>query len=244
MMSTAPSHVNSRDTAAATASVLSVVGLRHCYARGAAFSFPDLALNAGETLILRGPSGVGKSTFLHLIVGALRIAPNSGAVVVAGTPLQAQNPSALDAMRPHIVGWMPQRTHLISSLTVLDNVLIPLSMSGTLDDAARMRARVLMSDAGIEHIDNQPTTDISVGQAARTCLIRALLARPKLLVIDEPTASLDEQSSRSLCRMISSYVADGGAALIASHDPMIEMQLRELDANTVNTLTLSAANQA
>ena len=122
MISTASTQSNSRDTA--NAAVLSVVGLRHHYARGATFSFPDFVVNAGELLVLRGPSGVGKSTLLHLIVGALRVAPNSGAVVVAGTPLQTQNGSALDAMRPHIVGWMPQRAHLISSLTVLDNVLI------------------------------------------------------------------------------------------------------------------------
>ncbi len=141
--------------------------------------------------------------------------------------MQTLPASTLDAMRPHTIGWVPQRVHLLSSLQVIDNVVLPLAMTRTLTHSERDRAHALMTDAGIAELVTYNASDISVGQAARVCLVRALLAMPKLLVADEPTASLDDESARSICRMIAAYVREGGCALLASHDPRTETHLRD-----------------
>jgi putative ABC transport system ATP-binding protein len=216
--------------------ILSVRGLSHAYAQAsrhahspealvARITFADLTLCAGEIGLVQGASGAGKSTLLHLIVGALRIESGCGAIVVDGQSLGTKKAITLDAMRPHIIGWVPQRVHLLSSLRVIDNVVLPLAMKRALTQSERDRAQALMRDAGIAKLATYNASDISVGQAARVCLVRALLAAPKLLVADEPTASLDDESARSICRMIAAYVHEGGCALLASHDPRIEAYL-------------------
>ncbi len=201
--------------------MLTVTQLSHRYAANATISFGSFSLDSGRSLLLRGGSGAGKSTLLHLLCGVLPIQPFSGTAVLAGQSLQTLSRSERDGLRPYTVGWMPQRQFLMTSLTVLENVLLPASLAGRADDTTSQRAMAMLQSfaiAGLAHL--RPQT-LSVGQAARASLARALVTQPKLLLADEPTAALDAVSSRLVIEQIARYVQGGGAAIIASHDPAI-----------------------
>ncbi len=205
-------------------SVLTVTGLFHRYNATAAKSeirFGSFSLASGQALLLRGGSGAGKSTLLHLLCGVLPIQAASGEVTLAGQSLQTLTRSERDGLRPFTVGWMPQRQFLMTSLTVLENVLLPASLAGRADEATRQRATALLQSFAIADLAQLRPQTLSVGQAARASLARALVTQPKLLLADEPTAALDAVSSQLVIEQIARYVQGGGAAIIASHDPSI-----------------------
>ena len=201
--------------------MLTVTGLSHRYSESAAISFGSFSLDAGQAILLRGGSGAGKSTLLHLLCGVLPIQSQSGTVVLAGQSVQSLTRSERDGLRPYTVGWMPQRQFLLTSLTVLENVLLPASLAGRADDTTKLRAMALLQSFAIADLAHLRPQTLSVGQAARASLARALVTQPKLLLADEPTAALDAVSSRLVIEQIARYVQGGGAAIIASHDPAI-----------------------
>ncbi len=201
--------------------MLTVADLLHRYAANAAISFGSFALDAGQAILLRGGSGAGKSTLLHLLCGVLPIQAQSGIVVLAGQSLQTLSRSERDGLRPYTVGWMPQRQFLMTSLTVLENVLLPASLADHADETTQQRAMALLQSFAIADLAHLRPQTLSVGQAARASLARALVTQPKLLLADEPTAALDAVSSRLVIEQIARYVQGGGAAIIASHDPAI-----------------------
>ena len=205
--------------------LLNVRNLSHRYAGRGDISFGSFALNAGTILLARGASGCGKSTLLHLLGGVLPIGSNCGLAMLNGLDIATFSTSARDRLRPLLVGWMPQRQFMINSLSVLENVLLPVSLAGTVDANVRDRAAQLLKALAIPELSNQRPATLSVGQAARVCLARALLATPKLLLADEPTAALDEASSRLVAAQIIAFAAAGGAALVASHDPQLRVWL-------------------
>ncbi len=204
--------------------MLTVTDLSHRYVANAAnaeIRFGSFSLDAGDALLLRGGSGAGKSTLLHLLCGVLPIHAACGRVVLAGQSLQSLSSSERDGLRPYTVGWMPQRQFLLTSLTVLENVLLPASLAGRADDATIRRATALLHAFAIADRAHLRPQTLSVGQAARASLARALVTQPKLLLADEPTAALDAASSRLVIEQIARYVQNGGAVIIASHDPAI-----------------------
>ena len=173
----------------------------------------------------RGASGCGKSTLLHLLGGVLPIGANCGSAILDGRDIATLSSSARDRLRPLLVGWMPQRQFMINSLSVLENLLLPVSLAGAVDATVRDRAAQLLNALAIPELANQRPATLSVGQAARVCLARALLASPKLLLADEPTAALDETSSRLVAAQIVRFAAAGGVAIVASHDPQLRAWL-------------------
>ena len=201
--------------------MLTVTHLSHRYGANAAISFGSFSLDAGQAVLLRGTSGAGKSTLLHLLCGVLPIQALSGNVELAGQSLQTLTRAERDGLRPYTVGWMPQRQFLMTSLTVLENVLLPALLAGRADDASRKRAMALLQSFAIADLADLRPQTLSVGQAARASLARALVTQPKLLLADEPTAALDAASSLLVIEQIARYVQSGGAAIIASHDPAI-----------------------
>lgn len=205
--------------------LLNVLELSHCYAGRVDILFGSFALSAGTVLLVRGASGGGKSTLLHLLGGVLPLGSNCGSASLDGADIATLSSAARDRLRPLLVGWMPQRQFMINSLSVVENVLLPVSLAGKVDTAVRDRAAQLLNDLAIPELSNQRPSTLSVGQAARVCLARALLARPKLLLADEPTAALDETSSRLVAAQIAAFAAAGGAAIVASHDPQLRAWL-------------------
>jgi putative ABC transport system ATP-binding protein len=213
--------------------LLTVRDLTHRFDGRGTLVFGSFTLYAGTILLIRGASGSGKSTLLHLLGGVLSITASNGAASLGGVDIGLLSSAGRDRLRPSLVGWMPQRQCLINSLSVLDNVLLPVALSGRVDQEVRRRARSLMHSLAILDLVAQRPATLSVGQAARVCLARALLAKPKLLLADEPTAALDEASARLVAEQMLAFAATGGGVIAASHDREFRAML---EADAVSSL--------
>ena len=190
-------------------------GLRHRYDGGAEIEYRDFALPAGRHLLLRGASGSGKSTLLALLSGLLRV--QQGQLNVAGTDLAGLSPRALDAWRGATLGFVPQRLHLREALTVAENLALPALAAGQGADTAR--APELVAALDIALLAGRRPHQLSVGQAQRVALARALMRRPRLLLADEPSASLDDEHAlHMLALLLDAAEREGCTLVIASHD--------------------------
>ena len=173
---------------------------------------------AGECWLIAGPSGSGKSTALALLTGLLR--PTSGTIVVAGQNLGTLEGSALDRWRGRTIGFVPQRLHLVSSLSVLDNVLLAQYLAGNATDAAH--AQATLRSVGLEAFAARRPSTLSQGQAQRVAVARAVVNRPSLLIADEPTASLDDEHAKRTLELLTSQAERSNATLVvASHDARV-----------------------
>jgi putative ABC transport system ATP-binding protein len=200
--------------------------LRHRYAGGAEIAYADFALAAGRHLLLRGASGSGKSTLLALLAGLLRV--QQGELEVAGTELQRLSPRALDAWRGATLGFVPQRLHLSAALTVAENLALPGLAAG--QGADRARADELLSALDIAELAERRPHQLSVGQAQRVALARALMRRPRLLLADEPSASLDDEHTLlMLALLLDAAEREGCTLVIASHDARVVEALSPRD---------------
>jgi ABC-type lipoprotein export system ATPase subunit len=169
----------------------------------------------GQTVALCGPSGCGKSTLLHLFGGL--DAPDRGRVSVNGVEINRK--SNLLRLLRHEVGFVFQLHNLIPDLTLAENCLIPTVAAGTEQRAARERLRELTDRTGLSHRLGQRIQKLSGGERQRTALCRALMNRPKILLADEPTGSLDEQTSSTVFELLLEIAATEGVTLVmATHD--------------------------
>jgi len=160
-------------------------------------------------------------------------------VSIAGRELSGLSVAQRDRLRPFLVGWMPQRLCLLETLTVRENVLLPLALAGKSDAEGGRRADQLLRSLEIDQLGARRPVAISVGQAARVSLARALVAHPRLLLADEPTAALDADSANLVASALADFVAAGGAAVIASHDADLEVMLcQRLPGASVQTMGL------
>lgn len=204
--------------------MLSWGGLRHRYAGGAEIAYADFALAPGRHLLLRGASGSGKSTLLALLAGLLRV--QQGELVVAGTPLQSLGPRELDAWRGATLGVVPQRLHLSEALTVAENLALPALAAG--QGADRERAAELLEALDIAELAGRRPHQLSVGQAQRVALARALMRRPRLLLADEPSASLDDDHTLTmLALLLDAAEREACTLVIATHDARVVEALGE-----------------
>mgnify|MGYP000906741588 CR=1 FL=1 len=189
--------------------------LAYTYPGGRVIRFPDLACRAGETLLITGPSGSGKTTLLHLLAGLIR--PNEGSVQVAGTALGNLGTRKMDAFRGKHIGIIFQRSHFIDSLSVSDNLTLPLQLTGAPVD--RSRLETVAGDLRIGHLLDKLPARLSQGEQQRASIARAVLQSPEVILADEPTASLDDHNCESVARLLSEQAARHNAALlIVTHD--------------------------
>ncbi len=175
----------------------------------------SLGLEAGEFVAIQGPSGCGKTTLI-LMAGAL-LQPTSGRVWLAGHDPYALSPERRAGFRAANVGFVFQQVHLIPYLSVLDNVLAA-TLAGPIP-GAEARARELLAQFALESQAARLCADLSTGERQRTALARALLARPKLLLADEPTGNLDPENGDRVLRGLAQFAAGGGGVLLVTHDP-------------------------
>lgn len=194
-------------------------GLGHRYAgAGQSIRYADFALRGGRHLLLRGASGSGKSTLLALLAGLLRV--QQGSLEVAGTDLTALGPRELDAWRGATLGFVPQRLHLSDALTVAGNLALPALAAGQRADPAR--AAELLEALDIAALARRRPHQLSVGQAQRVALARALMRRPRLLLADEPSASLDDEHTvHMLALLLDAAEREGCTLVVASHDARV-----------------------
>ena len=178
----------------------------------------DISLRVGrsEAIGLIGPSGSGKSTLLMVMAGLER--PDSGEVVVGGTPFNALDEDALARFRGRQVGIVFQSFHLIPTMTALENVAVPLELAGN-PDAAKRAAEELQSVGLGDRLHHYPT-QLSGGEQQRVALARALAPDPAILVADEPTGNLDAASAQEVLTLLSKLNSDYGKTVImVTHDP-------------------------
>jgi putative ABC transport system ATP-binding protein len=169
----------------------------------------SLAVAAGETVALTGESGSGKSTLLHLVGGLDR--PDSGSISVAGVDIGGLDDAGRAGLRRTSVGVIFQQFNLIPSLTVRDNIAFQARLSGRYDATD---ARSLADRMGLgPHLPKYPE-QLSGGQQQRVAIARTLVARPLLILADEPTGNLDEATADEVLALMLDLVAESGAALM------------------------------
>ncbi len=175
----------------------------------------SLEVQAGETLAIVGPSGAGKSTLLALLAGL--DLPTKGRVLISGSDLNQLDEDGRAELRARRVGFVFQSFHLVPSLTALENVMLPLELTGAADAAPRateMLGRVGLG-ARVGHYPRQ----LSGGEQQRVALARATVARPALLFADEPTGNLDSATGARVCDLLFQLNADLGTTLVlVTHD--------------------------
>ena len=198
--------------------MISTRALAYRYANGPALTFPDVTVPQGGTLLLRGNSGSGKSTWLALVAG-LRSA-TSGEVAVAGQPLAALSPAARDAWRAQALGLLPQQLHLSAALTVQDNLALAFYAAGQPVDQQAIADT--LAALGLSALAQRKPHALSGGQAQRVALARAVLRRPRVLLADEPTASLDDTAAAASLALLHTTAQRCGATLVvATHDARV-----------------------
>lgn len=189
-----------------------VVGRRgHAVAR-----IPDIVLGAGEGALLLGRSGAGKSTALFTLAGLL--APISGSLTVSCQP------SDTGAETQPAVGLVFQDVHLLSGLSVLDNILLAPFVKGLRQDAGE--ARRALAAVGLASLAGRRAETLSRGEAQRVAIARALFIRPALILADEPTASLDDDNAEAVADLLQDAARRTGAAfVIATHDQRLRRRI-------------------
>jgi putative ABC transport system ATP-binding protein len=188
-------------------------------ANGAEFSFPNIDLGEEENLLVIGKSGVGKTTFIHLLAGLLK--PLSGKISINQTDLDALSAQQLDAFRGQNIGLVFQKNHAIRSLSVFDNLKARLFFSNnqisenTLDD--------LLKDLDLSELKHRRINQLSEGQLQRLGIGMAVVHNPYLLLADEPTSSLDDENCAVVIDLLLKQAKKNKANLILiTHDNRIK----------------------
>jgi lipoprotein-releasing system ATP-binding protein len=180
----------------------------------------DVAVEAGEMVAVVGASGVGKSTLLHLLGGLDRV--DEGTIVIAGMDLTAMADADRVAFRNRHVGFVFQFHHLLPEFSALENAELPMRIAREPLADARLHAEDLLRRVGLgERLSHRPGM-LSGGEQQRVAVARALIMRPSILLADEPTGDLDEQTAEALHRLLREMHATSGlTSIIATHNPRL-----------------------
>ena len=216
--------------------LLSVTGLCKEYVRaGKPFAAVDrvtFSMAHGDSVSIIGRSGSGKTTLMGMIAGL--ISPSDGEVALDGKVIGNLPDIEASFLRNTAIGYVPQGTSLLPALTALDNVRLPHYLANNVRSGDSVaKALALLDDMGASHLKDAYPSDMSGGEMRRVAIARALGNDPKLLVADEPTSDLDEESAQDVMRLLSRVNAQGTALLVVTHD----MELAGLAART---LTMTA----
>ena len=180
----------------------------------------SLKILPGEIVAITGPSGCGKSTLLH-ILGALDI-PTSGQAYLEGHPLHSLDDDKLTAIRRLKIGFIFQFFHLLPTLTVEENVLLPLLLAGRVTPAARTRARELLSSVQLADRAHHRPHQLSGGQLQRAAVARALIHRPSVILADEPTGNLDSATSSIVIQLLTQLARhEKTTVVLVTHSELI-----------------------
>jgi ABC-type lipoprotein export system ATPase subunit len=192
------------------------------YTSGVSFHFPDIDCAAGETVLITGSSGKGKTTLLHLLAGILK--PSAGEILVGQTNMAEMSGKRLDSFRGKRIGIIFQQSHFIQSLPVQDNLVMPLYCSR--QPILYKEAGELAAQLGIQHLLKKKSTELSQGEQQRLSIARAVIHRPKLLLADEPTSSLDDGNCEKVIDLLLEQTATCKAALvIVTHDQRVKQKI-------------------
>ncbi|HSJ26186.1 MAG TPA: ABC transporter ATP-binding protein [Longimicrobiales bacterium] len=176
----------------------------------------DLDVRSGELVALLGPSGSGKSTLLNIIAGL--DPPDSGSVELAGQSVTSLDERSRTLLRRRDIGFVFQFFNLVPTLTVAENVALPLELTGSARAAGRAAAASLLHRVGIAGRDDSFPDELSGGEQQRVAIARALAHRPRLVLADEPTGNLDHATGQRVLDLLTGLVREFDTAmLIATH---------------------------
>lgn len=178
----------------------------------------DFSVSEGEIVILKGPSGSGKSTILSLIAALSK--PTSGEVIVDGSRISKLPDNFAALFRREHIGFIFQKFNLIPTLTVFDNIIVPLLPTALSKQEIEDKAQTVMQKFSIGHKAHIEVKNLSGGEQQRTAIARALVNDPKIILADEPTANLDEALSKQFLSFIKELKDEKKTVIIATHDPL------------------------
>ena len=178
----------------------------------------NVEIAPGETVARVGPSGAGKSTLLH-IAGLLE-RPDGGEVSIGGEACSALSDDRRTALRRTEIGFIYQFHHLLPEFTALENVVVPQMIAGVSKSAARLRARELLGMVGLSERESHRPAKLSGGEQQRVAIARALANDPKVLIADEPTGNLDQETAERVFELLMRLTRETGvSSLVATHNP-------------------------
>lgn len=182
--------------------------------------FPDIKLQEKESCLILGKSGSGKTTFLNLLAGLL--VPETGQIQLAGTDLTRLKGQELDLFRGKEIGIVFQKAHLLAALTVKEN----LELAHFFSKKKGQNIDSLLAELGLASKADSSVLTLSEGEAQRVSIARALANEPKLILADEPTASLDDENAQKVIHLLQSQASKIGAVLIiVTHDHRVKSQI-------------------
>jgi putative ABC transport system ATP-binding protein len=189
-----------------------------------------VTINSGESLAIVGASGSGKSTLLSLLAGL--DTPSTGSVHLNGRDLTAMNEDGRAAIRNQYVGFVFQSFQLLSGLTALENVMLPLELAG--DSKAKLKAQMLLERVGLGHRLSHTPKQLSGGEQQRVALARAFVTKPAILFADEPTGNLDSKTGEHIIDLLFELNQEQKTTLVlVTHD-------KNLASRCQRTITLEA----
>ena len=197
--------------------LLEVKGITKAFDENEIIKATSFAVNEGDTIAFTSPSGSGKSTMLSM--AGLLLTPDAGQIIIEdGANALTLDDKALSRLRQQLFGFVFQSTQLVGSLRAIENVTAPTGFAGKLDFDADMRAEELLERFGLADRMYHYPHQLSVGQKRRVAVARAMILNPKIIIADEPTNDLDEESADVVIKALFDYADQGNALLYATHD--------------------------
>jgi ABC-type lipoprotein export system ATPase subunit len=191
------------------------------YHNKTSFIFPDFECKSGETLLITGQSGTGKTTLLHLLAGIQT--PLEGSIYIGETDITKLKAKKLDTFRGKNIGLILQNSHFIESLNVLENLEITAWLAT--GNKNTPLALDLLQTLGLSDQAIKYTTQLSIGQQQRVSIARALISQPKVILADEPTSSLDDHHTEIVSNLLHSLAIKYNTALIiVTHDARLKQK--------------------
>jgi len=186
----------------------------------------DLTINTGDYICVMGPSGAGKSTLLN-VLSTIDL-PTGGQVLINNTNIMTMTENQMCDFRYKNLGFIFQDFNLIDSLTVHENIAVPLTMAGVKKEVIYQRVNEISKKINIENILNKYPTECSGGQRQRVAIARALVTNPTLIIADEPTGNLDTQNSHEIMMIFNQLNKEGVTILMVTHDTLIASYSKKL----------------
>lgn len=206
-----------KENAVSDALSIESLGFRYAGAASRVVDIASLRLAPGEQVLLTGRSGRGKSTLLYLVAGLME--PAEGRVLIHGQDIHALHGHKRDEFRGREIGMIFQTFNLLQGFTAAENVMLAMMFSDIPRGEHSRRAHELLEHLGVERPD-APPEQLSIGQQQRVAVARAVACRPRIVLADEPTASLDPDNAVGAMDLIQTACRESGAALLCvSHDP-------------------------
>jgi ABC-type lipoprotein export system ATPase subunit len=204
--------------------MIHIQNLSYAYAPEKVIRFPEFTVNDNGQCLLLGESGSGKTTLLHLIGGLLR--SQQGKIQVNDTDITSLSESSLDNFRGKHVGFIFQKNHLITALTVEKNLLMAPFLSGLPQQKGRVKE--VLEQLGLEEKMHANVRSLSQGQAQRVAIARAVLNKPSVILADEPTSALDDRNCERVIGLLTKVARDHNATLlIATHDQRLKSKIQQ-----------------